>query len=134
MDPYTRLSWIILVFALLILLTSFFAGLVFIPSETGLESIPMWNVILLSICTLLCGFLRMKEIEEPPLYRRRSIVITVSSIAIMLAIILPRAGIYPPGMDPQVPYLFVIPPLALVIILAALIELVVPWILQHRSI
>ncbi|KXH75624.1 MAG: hypothetical protein AM326_08845 [Candidatus Thorarchaeota archaeon SMTZ-45] len=119
-----RLNFLILVCSILILLTAYHIGLVAIPLGMDTEVSLVVAIGALAVITLLGAFGRKRGMDEIATYKPGTIIssIFIGAIAIMVIIMLLLAGIHPPGMDPEVPFLFVIPPLALVIVLAVLIE------------
>ena len=129
------MNWLILVCAIMIFLTAYHVGDVAIPLGMDTEIFLEILIIILAGIILLGGFGRKRGMDEITAYKfsRVDSAISIGAIAIIVIILLILAGVHPPGMDPEVPFLFVIPPLALVIVLAALIEEVVLWLKLDQS-
>ena len=119
----------------MIFLTAYHVGDVAIPLGMDTEIFLEILIIILAGIILLGGFGRKRGMDEITAYKfsRVDSAISIGAIAIIVIILLILAGVHPPGMDPEVPFLFVIPPLALVIVLAALIEEVVLWLKLDQS-
>ena len=135
MGSRIRLNSLILVCAIIIFLTAYHVGLVAIPLGTDTEISLVILIGILAGITLLGAFGRKRGMDEIVTYKPGRIIssIFICAIAIMVIIMLILAGIHPPGMDPEVPFLFVIPPLALLIVLAVLVEEVVLWLKLDQS-
>jgi len=117
----SSLNWMVLVCAILILLISYYLGLVAIPLSMNTEVTLVIVTDVLAGFTLLGALERIRGTDEIPKYRPSRIT-SICAIAIIMTITLSLADVHPPGMDPEVPFLFVIPFLAFVIVLAVLIE------------
>ena len=127
------LNWLILVCAVLIFLTAYYVGLVAIPLSMNTEVTLVIVTVILTGFILLGEFGRINEIDEISFSRHRKGTL-ISGILIVVTLVFVLLDIHPPGMSPEVPFLFVIPPLALVIVLAVLIEkLVLPMKLDQSK-
>ena len=126
------LNWLILVCAILIFLTAYYVGLVAIPLSMDTEVTLVIVTAILAGFTLLGVLGRIRGTDEISNYRPVTAT-SICAIAIMVTIAFILVDVHPPGMDPEVPFLFVIPPLALVIVLAVLIEEVVLWLKLDQS-
>jgi len=120
-----RLNSLILVCGVMIFLISFYyVGLVAIP--LGLETeVPLVIIIgVLAGIILLGAFERKRGMDEIVTYSPRRVIFAffIGAISIIVIILLILAGIHPPGMDPAVPFLFVIPPLAWLFVVAVVVE------------
>ncbi|MHA2603287.1 MAG: hypothetical protein AM324_014290 [Candidatus Thorarchaeota archaeon SMTZ1-83] len=121
----SRLNSLILVCGVMIFLISFYyVGLVAIP--LGLETeVPLVIIIgVLAGIILLGAFERKRGMDEIVTYSPRRVIFAffIGAISIIVIILLILAGIHPPGMDPAVPFLFVIPPLAWLFVVAVVVE------------
>jgi len=121
----SRLNSLILVCGFMIFLISFYyVGLVAIP--LGLETeVPLVIIIgVLAGIILLGAFERKRGMDEIVTYSPRRVIFAffIGAISIIVIILLILAGIHPPGMDPAVPFLFVIPPLAWLFVVAVVVE------------
>lgn len=121
------LNGMVLVCAILILLISYHLGLVAIP--LSMDTVVTLEIVtaILAGFTLLGALERIRGTNETAKYRPLRIT-SICAIAIVVIIALVLADVHPPGMDPEVPFLFVIPFLALVIVLEVLIEEIVLWL------
>jgi hypothetical protein len=130
MNARSKLNSLIVVCAILIILTAYHVGLVAIPLGTDTEVSLVIAIGILAGISFLGALGRKRGMNEIVTHRPGSIIsaIFIGAIAIMVIIILILAGIHPQGMDPEVPFLFVIPPLAILIVLAVAIEEVVLWL------
>ena len=126
MGSRSRLNSLILVCAILILLTTYHVGLVAIPLSMDTE---------VSLAILIGALGRKRGMDEIVTYSPGRIISTISigAIAIMVIITLILAGVHPPGMDPEVPFLFVIPYLSGLPIVAVVVEEVVLWLKLDKS-
>jgi len=135
MGSRSRLNSLILVCAILIFLTTYHVGLVAIPLSMDTEvSLAILIGVLAGI--ILIGALgRKRGMDEIVTYSPGRIISTISigAIAIMVIITLILAGVHPPGMDPEVPFLFVIPFLSGLPIVAVVVEEVVLWLKLDKS-
>jgi hypothetical protein len=123
-DSGSRLNFLILVCAILIFLIAYHVGLVAIPLGMDTE-IPLEILIgILAGIILLGGLGKKRGMDEITAYKFRRVnsAISIGAIAIIVIIMLIYAGIHPPGMDPEVPFLFVIPPLAWLFVVAVVVE------------
>ena len=121
----SRLNSLILVCAVMIFLISFnYVGLVAIP--LGLETeVPLVIIIgILAGIILLGAFGRKRGMDEIVTYSPRGVISAffIGAISIIVIITLVLAGVHPPGMDPAVPFLFVIPPFAWLFVVAVVVE------------
>ena len=120
----SRLNSLILVCAVMIFLIAYYIGLVAIP--LGLETeVPLVIIIgVLAGIVLLGAFGRKRGMDEIVTYRSRRVISAffIGAIVIIVIITLILAGVHPPGMDPEVPFLFVIPPLAWLLVVAVVVE------------
>ena len=64
---------------------------------------------------------------------RARMLILVSGTLIIITIVFVLLGIVPPGMDPEVPFLFVITPLILLIILGVAVEVITILTMKRES-
>ena len=126
MGSRSRLNSLILVCAILIFLTTYHVGLVAIPLSMDTE---------VSLAILIGALGRKRGMDEIVTYSPGRIISTISigAIAIMVIITLILAGVHPPGMDPEVPFLFVIPYLSGLPIVAVVVEEVVLWLKLDKS-
>lgn len=132
MNSRNGLNWMILVCAILILLISYYLGLVAIPQSMDTEVTLVIVTAILAGFTLLGTFGRLRRTDE--IFMHRPVRITsICAITILVIITFILVDVHPLGMDPEVPFLFVIPFLALVIVLAMLIEEVVLWMELDKS-
>ncbi len=132
MNSGSRLNWLILVCAILIFLTANYVGLVAIPLSMDTEVTLVIVTAILAGFTLLGALGRIRGTDEISNYRPVTAT-SICAIAIIVTIAFILVDVHPPGMDPEVPFLFVIPPLELVIVLAVLIEKVVFWLKLDQS-
>ena len=121
----SRLNSLILVCGVMIFLISFnYVGLVAIP--LGLETeVPLVIIIgILAGINLLGAFGRKRGMDEIVTYSPRGVISAffIGAISIIVIITLVLVGVHPPGMDPAVPFLFVIPPLAWLFVVAVVVE------------
>ncbi len=125
----SRLNSLILVCGVMIFLISFYyVGLVAIP--LGLETeVPLVIIIgILAGINLLGAFGRKRGMDEIVTYSPRRVIsaffIGAISIIVIITLVLVGGvtGIHPPGMDPAVPFLFVIPPLAWLFVVVVVVE------------
>ena len=133
----SRLNSLILVCGVMIFLISFnYVGLVAIP--LGLETeVPFVIIIgILAGINLLGAFGRKRGMDEITAnkFRRVNSAISMGAIAIIVIILLILAGIHPPGMDPAVPFLFVIPPLAWLFVVVVVVEETLLFLKLDKSI
>ena len=121
----SRLNSLILVCGVMIFLISFYyVGLVAIPLSLETE-VPLVIIIgVLAGIILLGAFERKRGMDEIVTYSPRRVIFAffIGAISIIVIILLILAGIHPPGMDPAVPFLFVIPPLAWLFVVAVVVE------------
>ena len=129
------LNFLILLCASLSILIAYHIGLFVIP--LGLDIVVFLEVsigVLAGI--ILLGWLgRKRGMDETTAHKfsRVNSAISIGAVAIIVIILFILAGIHPPGMSPEVPFLFVIPPLALLIILAVSVEELVSWLKFDQS-
>nr|KXH74955.1 MAG: hypothetical protein AM324_15415 [Candidatus Thorarchaeota archaeon SMTZ1-83] len=109
---------------MIFLISFYYVGLVAIP--LGLETeVPLVIIIgVLAGIILLGAFERKRGMDEIVTYSPRRVIFAffIGAISIIVIILLILAGIHPPGMDPAVPFLFVIPPLAWLFVVAVVVE------------
>jgi hypothetical protein len=67
---------------------------------------------------------RKRGLDEIVTYKLKRIISAffTGAIAIILIVILILAGVHLPGMDPEIPFLFVIPPLAYLFVVTVVVE------------
>ena len=120
----SRLNSLILVCGVMIFLVAYYVGLVAIP--LGLETeVPLIIIVgVLAGINLLGAFGRKRGMGEIVTYSPKRVISAffIGAIAIIVIITLILAGVHPPGMDPEVPFLFVIPPLAWLFVVAVVVE------------
>ncbi|MBN2230352.1 MAG: hypothetical protein JW779_12255 [Candidatus Thorarchaeota archaeon] len=135
MGERSRIDFLILVCAILIILIANHLGLVAIPLELNTQLFLVISIGGLAGITLLGWWGRKRRMDEVNAYKfgRVNSAISIGAIVILVVVLLTLVGIHPPGMDPEVPFLFVIPPFALLIVLAVLIEEVVQWLKLDQS-
>jgi hypothetical protein len=129
------LNFIILVCAILNILIAYHIGLFVIPLGLDIVVILEVSIGVLAGIILLGWFGRKRGMDETTTHKlsRINSAIFIGAIAIIVIILLILAGIHPPGMDPEVPFLFVIPPFALLIVLAVSTEELVSWLKLDQS-
>ena len=120
----SRLNSLILVCGVMIFLIAYYVGLVAIP--LGLETeVPLIIIVgVLAGINLLGAFGRKRGMGEIVTYSPKRVISAffIGAIAIIVIITLILAGVHAPGMDPEVPFLFVIPPLAWLFVVAVVVE------------
>lgn len=130
MGERSGLDLIIFLCAILAWHLSYYLGFVVIPLELDTELILVLIIAGLA-CIALIGWLerkrRMDEVAADKFSRVNSSIF-IGAITIIIVILLTLAGIHPPGMDPEVPFLFVIPFFAALIALAVSIEEIALWL------
>ena len=132
MNSRSSLNCANLICAIMILLISYYLGTVAIPQSMDTEiSLVIVTAILVGFI-LLGAFGRLRGTDE--IFKHRPVRITsICAITILVIITFILADVHPPGMDPEVPFLFVIPFLTFVIVLAVLVEEVVLWMELDKS-
>lgn len=130
MGERTGLDLIIFLCAILAWHISYYLGLVVIPFELDTELILVFSIAGLDGITLIGWLERKRRMDEVAAHKfsRVNSAIFIGVIAIIIVVLLTLAGIHPPGMDPEVPFLFVIPFFAALIALAVSIEEVALWL------
>ncbi|MFX0107855.1 MAG: hypothetical protein ACFE7R_06210 [Candidatus Hodarchaeota archaeon] len=127
MSLRTRINSLILVCTVLIYLTTYYVGLVVIPLSLDTKE-PLTILIGGLAGITLIGALGRRNEQSESVRHKPVVIIILCAIGIMVTIALTLVDFRPPGMDPEVPFLFAIPPLTLVIGLAVLIEELVLWL------
>ena len=129
------LNSLILVCTTLIILITYHIGLVAIPQDMDTKGSLVILIGVLAGIILLGAFGRKRGINEIITYNPRRIIsaIFIGAAAILVIIALTFAGVHPLGMDPEVPFLFIIPPFALLIIVPVGAEESVTWLKLDKS-
>ncbi|TFG03669.1 hypothetical protein EU538_13105 [Candidatus Thorarchaeota archaeon] len=132
MDSLRALNWVISLCGIVIMFASAHVGrmLAFQPGED--QTPLMLLMAALSIVALVGAFGRTREESDMPRYERQTKMVVFSAAVTLLLILLVLLGFLPFGMDPAVPFLFVIPVPALVMVLILPIEVI--WRMQEAYI
>ena len=129
MNSLRALNWVISLCGIVIMFASAHVGrmLAFHPGE---DQTPLMILIAaLSIVALVGAFGRTREDSDMPRYERQTKMVVFSAIVTLLLVLL---GFLPFGMDTAVPFIFVIPVPALVMVLILPIEVI--WRMQEAYI
>lgn len=124
MGGRSGLDFLILVCALLIFLIAYHIGLIDLPLGFDIAAFLMISVGILASTILLGCLGRRNRMAETTASRfgRINSMISIGAIVVIGTIVLALVGVYPPGMDPEVPFLFVIPAFAMLIFYLVLFE------------